>query len=578
MTLTLCFLISAAYMAQPVGAQADSESNSFRGSSSADEQWTPVTSAEGQEFADPQAERDFLLEVESALGDSFSKPQPKVIEDITKSLRPMFESLDKNEYGKLGHTAVRYALHRLFVSRHGWLMKGLDPAGQRFDSASPVEVLEGKASLHVRGIFEMRLAARGFGLHELAVFASLLENQIALETFDRLNALYQKSGLTPDIKLPEKDADHLMDLYMTAYILGLDVKVVAVEELRANEQDMPNLYNSWRQLQKLLREVRLEALGAKDLYSLADIGGVLVKTGERFGQWQNAECQDMKHRLVNLEDDEKGCVPLSSFYKGAASTNLVDWQFGESLDYLKTNGIIDESNPNSMKVMVANYLQSPANCIASSNYYAVCCIDECEALLGHIERQIGGSTVAPDRLIALVGALPSSTVAGNRTLPPSQLHRLHKIAEQHGGRVPIHGRLFMQWMHMVYPRECAYPHVSGTSKPTDADDWEETGKQSSATVLEMQKFVNAPAPTTDSGQGQCGRWVDEEELYVGGPVTQRRNLAELETDFHTWAAASAVAILCIFSAATVAMIAAFKSVKHRLFSGIQPASPQLMLV
>merc|ERR1719424_839585 len=100
-------------------------------------------------------------------------------------------------------------------------------------------------------------------------------------------------------------------------------------------------------------------------------------------------------------------------------------------------------------------------------------MDECETLLGHVERHVAGSHAAPSELVAFVAALPSSTVASNRTLPPSQVHRLYKIAEQHGGRVPIHGRLFMQWMHMVYPRECAFPHLSGTTKPVSSEDYQE---------------------------------------------------------------------------------------------------------
>merc|ERR1719324_764418 len=133
-------------------------------------------------------------------------------------------------------------------------------------------------------------------------------------------------------------------------------------------------------------------------------------------------------------------------------------------------------------------MNSPVNCIASSNYYAVCCIDECEGLLDQIERRVQAPTAEVYELEALVASLPSSTVPANRTLPPSQKHRLQKIAEKHGGVVPIHGRLFLQWMHMVYPRECAYPHLSGTTNPSLADEFEEsTGKQSGATKEFMKK-------------------------------------------------------------------------------------------
>ena len=31
--------------------------------------------------------------------------------------------------------------------------------------------------------------------------------------------------------------------------------------------------------------------------------------------------------------------------------------------------------------------------------------------------------------------------------------QLQSIAKEHGGQVPIHGRLFAQWLHYVFPRE-----------------------------------------------------------------------------------------------------------------------------
>ena len=36
--------------------------------------------------------------------------------------------------------------------------------------------------------------------------------------------------------------------------------------------------------------------------------------------------------------------------------------------------------------------------------------------------------------------------------------------EEHGGKVPIHGRLFAQWLHYVFPRDCAFPYKSGQTQ------------------------------------------------------------------------------------------------------------------
>merc|ERR1719389_429393 len=46
-------------------------------------------------------------------------------------------------------------------------------------------------------------------------------------------------------------------------------------------------------------------------------------------------------------------------------------------------------------------------------------------------------------------------------LDASLKKQLWRIAETHGGQVPLHGRLFAQWLHYVFPQECPFPHKSG---------------------------------------------------------------------------------------------------------------------
>jgi hypothetical protein len=558
---------------------AESQNGGLRGS-----QWTPVASAQGGQFVSFRLDfdKEFSSEVEAVLGAKFLADNKDRIDDITKALRPTFAAVDKNEYGKLGQTAVRYVVHRLFVARNGWLMKGLDPAGQQFNASSPVQVLTGKTSPQVQDLFEKRLEAQGFGLQELSVFATLLEVLISEETSERLLKLYDTMGIADDSHLSEARTIDTMELYMTQYILGRQIEASTGKELVTLKDSMSTFYSFWNETQKLVRETAKEVLGSSDKNSFADIRIVLVKIAERFSKRQNDECSIMKQKLIKLETDEKGCVPISNFYRDIVHTEGSDWQFGESIDYLKINGIIDEHDPSNMRVMIANYMNGPANCIATSQYYAVCCIDECEALMGHIESQVGAPKAGPNELAALIAALPSSTVSANRTLPPSQMHRLQRIAERHDGFIPLHGRLFMQWMHMVYPRECAYPHLSGTTAPLTPDQWMDSDKDPSATKDEMEKYVNASrlnttVQTSQGDQGQCGRWIDEEELFVGGQTTRRLALHELETDAQTWLAASSVALLCILAAATLAVISAFRSLKHTLCSPWTTERPLMMV-
>ena len=73
---------------------------------------------------------------------------------------------------------VRYALHRLFVLRHGWAIKGLRSEGETYNSSSPSGVLTDHVPAYIEHLFEQRLGGKGFGLHETAVLAATIEHLI----------------------------------------------------------------------------------------------------------------------------------------------------------------------------------------------------------------------------------------------------------------------------------------------------------------------------------------------------------------------------------------------------------------
>merc|ERR1712190_604840 len=103
-------------------------------------------------------------------------------------------------------------------------------------------------------------------------------------------------------------------------------------------------------------------------------------------------------------------------------------------------------------------------------------------------------------------ALGSSTVQAPRDLNAPLLYRLNEIAEGHGGTVPLHGRLFAQWMHHAFPRECPFPHVSGTKNPQTPSEWMEENSDVSVRTSsrEMRRIVNdarSNAPDNNSDNG-----------------------------------------------------------------------------
>merc|ERR1719231_1065377 len=141
------------------------------------------------------------------------------------------------------------------------------------------------------------------------------------------------------------------------------------------------------------------------------------------------------------------------------------------------------------------------------------------------------------RILELIAALPSSTVPADRTLSNWLTQRLQQVADHHGGVIPLHGRLFGQWMHYAFPRECPFPHVLGTTRPQTAEAWvRETRRDFSANKTEMQHYIAKPTPhqrrVTETGEldevlsMESAMWTMEEELVVHREVqpAQRSSL------------------------------------------------------
>jgi len=224
------------------------------------------------------------------------------------------------------------------------------------------------------------------------------------------------------------------------------------------------------------------------------------------------ECRQLKQALTNMEFAGSGRVKLSDFYKPSLDGA---WQFQESVPYLRQLGALDESDPNAASVIIANYLHSQTNCIVSSGYYSVCCKDECEGLFGQLEEKLAAPEATPTSIVAIVENMLSSTVKSSRSLAPKMLKYLDDIASLHQGMVPLHGRLFAQWMHHAYPRECPYPHKSGTTRQQTGDEWFlESGKESLATQKEMHSFAKNSSPVAEESEEKVMPWSFEEELLV----------------------------------------------------------------
>jgi len=443
---------------------------------------------------------------------------------IEDALRSTFLSMPKNAYGNLDHSSVRYVLHRLFVQRHGMYVKGLEPGSETLEGSSPTELLDNKVPAYVQALFEERLSGRGLGMHEIAILAATLEHLIHNEAVGRLEASYQAHGWSKDETVGKEQVEDVIDTYMVLFILGKNVSVLTPEVVLEDKANMLAVYPTWPDTQKFTREVKQEVTEANagnsaffhEQFTFSASTQIVEEIGERYGRWQDSECLDLKRALMKMEEADTGRVPLKDFYGNALGGA---WQFTESIEYLRELGALDETDPKRKSVIISNYINAPSNCLASSGLYSVCCLNECEALLGHVEQAIGEPDAKPQSLVDVVGNLPSSTVTAPRTVSATMRNLLEEVASHHGGRVPLHGRLFSQWMHHAYPRECPYPHKSGTVTPLTAEEWmNERGGSAVAEVEDMQRHVDEfeahARAAEDLKPNSPLMWSAEEELVV----------------------------------------------------------------
>eukprot|EP00746_Dinoflagellata_sp_MGD_P153584 gnl/MRDRNA2_/MRDRNA2_84326_c0_seq4.p1 gnl/MRDRNA2_/MRDRNA2_84326_c0~~gnl/MRDRNA2_/MRDRNA2_84326_c0_seq4.p1 ORF type:complete len:172 (+),score=39.46 gnl/MRDRNA2_/MRDRNA2_84326_c0_seq4:607-1122(+) len=113
-------------------------------------------------------------------------------------------------------------------------------------------------------------------------------------------------------------------------------------------------------------------------------------------------------------------------------------------------------------------------------------------------------------ILIAVETLPSFPLISDQLV-----NKLKEIAAIDGGPIPLHGRLFAQWLHFAFPRDCPYPHLAGTISPKTQAQWrDEVGpEEESVKPEEVKQHLEAEHskrdPSPDAGTGM---WTFEETI------------------------------------------------------------------
>lgn len=399
--------------------------------------------------------KGILEELEEELGREHRTATEDQLHEVEEELRATFKALPKNSRGAVEAPSARYALHRFFVQRYGWNVKGLESEGGMWDSESPIQSMGDRVPQKMRELFDHRLGNYGLSLHELAVVAMAIDQMIHTDVPARLKIVYGAYHIQEDDVLNWKQAYDVMHSYMSSFLLGSYTEHLSQIEVKLNAKTFDRRFARAEGAENLLMEVITQAVPEypSQNYSFGQIASVMASFGKRLGSFEDKECQVMKNALAKLENRPgSGRVRLGDFYEKSELFN-----FRENSDYLRDAGALDESDPTDPKVIIPNYLASTSNCVAPSGFYEICCFDECEELMDKIEAKLEAPMATTEAIALMVTSMRSASHASSMTLPTGLMDLLQKVANHHGGMVPIHGRLFMQWMHQAFPRECSHP-------------------------------------------------------------------------------------------------------------------------
>jgi len=498
-----------------------------------------------------------LRESLEAFAQGGHSPLATRLSEVEAHMWPAFQALPKNDMGRLGPRAVRYLVHNYFAAEHGWLVNGLEPHGHQDENVAEVHeahILSEKAPAFVETLLEARRSDRGLSLSDAAVLAVALERLILNESSTLLQAAYSLNGKATSSELDEQEIHEILTSYLLIFERGQKVNLTDSVSHRKYKKAMSRLPSgTWPVMVEFERDAvksyddarRGETTTVQDsTYSFSATSSIVEKLAHGYGKWQNRECQQMKQDLMSMDTDGRGSVPLESFYSKRESGR---YQFEESVEYLKAVGAIDESGAG-RRVRIANYLTGPSNCIATSTFYSVCCLNEGNAIMSELEGRLRSPT-APAQ--AILGALQdmSSHKREPLQLQSGMMQKLEGIAARHGGAVPLHGRLFAQWLHLVFPTEVPYPHVVEETSMLSPKHW--VGRKIVTTAAERREELQQERAMAASGQAADSElaWTDEEALPVQEPLGQPRMASLL-----AWArgAAQAALLLVVLRAALTA--------------------------
>jgi len=427
--------------------------------------------------------------------------------------------------GRLSPVASRHMIRNYFAATHGWIINGLEQHAMNTNVTDVHQstILLDKVPQLAEGLLFAKRAGHGLSLTDVVAMAAALEQIIFDETLELLKVAYAFNKHETSELLNNEVLHDILDSYLLLFEQGSVANLTNPERHHYIKRRRLGQDTNWHDVRMYVQDtVKNIEYMQKDVrnpfaplvYSFDQVAHISEYLIHGYGRVQDAECRGMAQALAELDPEGSGRIPLHIFY---SQPYTADYQFKETVFYLRQVGALDDTGVPSVRI--ANYVQGPSNCMASS-YYSVCCLVACEGLMRELEGSIRAPQVLPEQLLILVGNLSSPSIDAPRDISPDLASKLHTIADRHGGMVPLHSRLFAQWMHLAFPRECPFPYVAADPVLMTPSHWHGGGvdeKDLKVTPEERKRLVEESANMAaglPAGDALVPEWSEEEMLFL----------------------------------------------------------------
>jgi len=457
---------------------------------------------------------------------------------IRESLMTMWNAIHKDWNGRIDKRSLRYLVYRHFHQKWSLMIKGFEPSRPTNLTGwgNNDDILSTKVPAFVESVLESRHAQEnGFDLQDAVYMVATIEELIFDSESIVLERVYESQRKPMSRSLSQAGMQQLLESYVVHWMLADDEE--GIQLVMQKKAFMKDIIPHWDQILAYLDGRVKEVLYRRESrprensreghnalapqFSFDDAHALVGGITKSFASFWESECAVMKNALVKMDVHGTGRVPLSKFYSTALDT---EWRFGESEAYLRDLGALDETSSwYGKQVIIPNYMQAVSNCVVGSKHYLVCCQNDCEDIFGEIENTLRRPTAAADEILTVVGNI-TSQLSVDHDDPPhldaSLRSQLDQIAAGNDGQVPLHGRLFAQWLHYVFPRQCPFPHKSGTASaltPAEFGDGFIASKNEMKTHAASVNETELVAAMGKEDLQWMSQWSPEEELITDLP-------------------------------------------------------------